>query len=81
MDNDKISTLESKFESLVQIRDEILCVLQADTEPDQVVRHTEGDPLLLLDGGVGHGVGQLRQTLVSAQGLGQGDHLIIVELG
>ena len=69
------STLDSGPQSLVQVGDDVLGVLQADAEPDQVVRHPEGHSLLLLDGGVSHQVGQLRQTLVAAKGLSQGDDL------
>ena len=70
-----ISTSESKLESLVQVCDEVLRILEADTEPDEVVGHAQGDPLLLLDGGVGHGVGQLGQTFVSSKRFSKSYHL------
>ena len=60
-------TFDSAPESLVNISNDILGILQADAEPHQIVGHTEGDPLLLLDGGVRHQVGELGQTLVTAE--------------
>ena len=45
------------------------------SSPDEIIGDPECDPLLLLDGGVRHGVGQLSQRLEPPQGLGQDDHL------
>ena len=71
-------TFDSAPESLVNISNDILGILQADAEPHQIVGHTEGDPLLLLDGGVRHQVGELGQTLVPAEWLRQSDDLDVV---
>ena len=71
----QLSAAPGRFERLVEVGDEVLGVLEADAEPDEVVRDAERDPLRLLHRGVGHQVGQLRQALVPAQGLRQGDQL------
>ena len=42
------------LERLREVLDDVLGVLEADTDPDEVLRDPEGDPLLLLDGSVGH---------------------------
>ena len=64
-----------EFECLVKVLDQVLRVLEANTEPDEVVGHPEGNALLLLDGGVGHEIRQLSQTLVSSQRLSEGYQL------
>ena len=71
----KLSAAAGRFEGLVEVGDEVLGVLEADAEPDEVVRDAERDALRLLHRGVRHQVGQLRQALVPAQGLSQGDQL------
>ena len=71
----QLSAAPGRFEGLVEVGDEVLGVLEADAEPDEVVRDAERDPLRLLHRGVRHQVGQLRQTLVPAQGLRKGYQL------
>ena len=71
----QFSALDGGPQSLVQVGYDVFGVLQADTEPDQVFGDAQGHSLLLLDGSVSHQVGELRQTLVAAQGLCQGDDL------
>ena len=47
---------------VLQILDDVLNVLEADGDPDEVVGHPQRDPLLLFDRGVGH----LKQIFSSA---------------
>ena len=69
------SALNSSLKSLVQISNNILYILQPYADPDQVVSHTKGHPLLLLNGGVSHQVRQLCQALITSQRFSQGDEL------
>ena len=69
------SALNSSLQSLVQISNNILYILQPYADPDQVVSHTKGHPLLLLNGGVSHQVRQLCQALITSQRFSQGDEL------
>ena len=62
-------------QGLVEVTDQIVRVLEADGDPDEVLGDPEGHSLFLLDGGVRHKVRQLGQRLVAAKGLGQGDQL------
>ena len=71
----QLSAAAGRFEGLVEVGDEVLGVLEADAEPDEVVRDAERHALRLLHRGVRHQVGQLRQTLIPAQGLRKGDQL------
>jgi hypothetical protein len=71
----KLGRANSGLESLVQVSQDVLHILQSHAQPDQVLRDPERYALLLLNGGVGHQVGQLGQGLVSAQRLRQGDQL------
>ena len=71
----QLSAAAGRFEGLVEVGDEVLGVLEADAEPDEVVRDAERHALRLLHRGVRHQVGQLRQALVPAQGLRQGYQL------
>ncbi len=67
------SLAECCLECLLEIVDQVLLGLDADGNADEVLGDADADALLLLDGGVGHQVGQLSQGLVAAQGLGKGD--------
>ncbi len=71
----KLGRANSSLQSLVQVSEDVLHILQSDAQPDEVLRDPERYALLLLNGGVGHQVGQLGQGLVSTQRLRQGDQL------
>ena len=70
-----ILTLDSLPKCLVKIIDDVLIVLQTNADPYQVLRDPKRYPLLFLNRGVGHRVGQLSQRFITTQGLGQSDHL------
>ena len=73
-----VHLLLADLKSLEQVVGDVVGVLQADREPDESVSHAQADALLLLDGGVGHEVGELRQGLIAAEGLGEGNQLQVV---
>ena len=68
-------TSNRQFESLSEVSNEILRILETNTESDEVISHTQSNSLLLLDRSMSHEVGQLCQALISSQRFSQSDQL------
>ena len=82
MNNRPVSPVtHRRLERLIQIIDDVLRLLQTDTDSDQGVGDAQPRPILLIHRGVCHQAGQLRQRLITSQTLGQGDHLDGTEEG
>ena len=67
----RLAPRDGSTQGLIQVSNDVVSILQANTDTDEVVRDAQGYPLLLLDGRMGHEVGQLGQALVPAQGFGK----------